>query len=98
MTETKSDETYRQKGIAFVGYMLVLGGTIFGAIGAIVNAMGAHKPAFLIWAVSNPMLLAWALGAKYEKWDYGLSYGMLAFMYLVFIIGNLYALETQVFC
>jgi len=76
-----------------IGRPLIIIGSIIGTTGAIVNTLLLdHNLAILIWGVSNPALMIWALGAWKGKWNDGLSYRALAIMYGVFTVTGFWAI------
>jgi len=76
-----------------LGIFLVIAGSGFSILGTLLNNVYlAHRAAMLIWMLSNPLLLIWAVGYGLELWDGGLSAAALAMMYGIFAITNFYGL------
>jgi len=76
-----------------LGIFLVIAGSGFSILGTLLNNVYlAHRAAMLIWMLSNPLLLIWAVGYGLGLWDGGLSAAALAMMYGIFAITNFYGL------
>ncbi len=69
-------------------------GTAISCLGVIANNISLdHILAMQLWALSNPLLLIWAIGNYRRWWDGGLSALALIVMYGIFSITNLYGLH-----
>jgi hypothetical protein len=76
-----------------IGSVLSIVGSAIGIIGTLVNSLWLHHNlAILVWMISNPILLLWAIGGHKKWWDGGLSYMALVIMYLVFTVSGIYAI------
>jgi vacuolar-type H+-ATPase subunit I/STV1 len=76
-----------------IGSILTIIGSAIGSIGTIVNSLWLHHNlAILVWMISNPILLVWAIGGHKKWWEGGLSYAALIIMYLVFTLSGIYAI------
>ncbi len=76
-----------------IGFILSIVGSAIGIIGTLVNSLWLHHNlAILVWMISNPILLLWAIGGHKKWWDGGLSYMALVIMYLVFTVSGIYAI------
>jgi len=51
-----------------------------------------HDTAMKVWAVSNLLLLVWAIGLSVGEWDGGISGVALVGMYSLYSTTNLYGL------
>jgi len=79
--------------IEHIGTFLAIGGTILSIYGAVVfNQWRDYTRAKMVWAISNPMLLVWALGYLAGYWDGSLSVAALACLYAVYTISNWWGL------
>jgi hypothetical protein len=76
-----------------VGQIVALLGSIIGSVGTIFISVGLYRNAYILWAVSNPLLLVWCAGEG-RFWKDGMSTKMLAGMYGIYIVFNTYALLT----
>ena len=77
-----------------LGIFLVIAGSGFSILGTLLNNIYlAHRAAMLIWMLSNPLLLIWAVGYGLGLWDGGLSAAALAMMYGMFTVTNWYGLK-----
>jgi len=74
------------------GLLFVNGGSILNSVGAIINCLGDHNGAYILWMIGNPLLLMWAVGYIRHWWNGTVSVNALAAMYAIFIIGNVYAM------
>jgi hypothetical protein len=79
-------------GNNYLGLLCVNGGSILNSAGAIVNCLGDHNSAYLLWMIGNPLLLLWAIGYVKSWWNGNLSMKALIEMYAIFIAGNIYAI------
>ena len=76
-----------------IGSILSIVGSAIGIVGTLVNSIWLnHNFAILVWMISNPILLIWAIGGHNKWWDGGLSYAALVIMYLVFTVSGVYAI------
>ena len=76
-----------------IGLTLSVSGAILTIVGTLVNnLLHRHLTAMGIWAVSNPLVLVWALGYLAGFWDVGLSMIAVAAMYAVMLVSNWYGL------
>jgi hypothetical protein len=75
-----------------IGSILSIVGSAIGIIGTLINSLWLnHNLAILVWMISNPLLLVWAVGGHNKWWDGGLSYAALVIMYVVFTVSGVYA-------
>ena len=75
-----------------IGSILSIVGSAIGIIGTLINSLWLnHNLAILVWMISNPLLLVWAVGGHNKWWDGGLSYMALIVMYVVFTVSGIYA-------
>jgi hypothetical protein len=78
-----------------IGTTLAVVGSIISIIGTLTNNLyHKHLLAMQVWAVSNIILLVWAVGNSIGWWDGGLSGIALAIMYSVFTISGVFGLIT----
>ena len=69
------------------GAALAIGGSITALIGSLaVNLLHDQLLAREIWLLSNPLLLAWAVGAQKKWWGNGLGIGAIVTMYAIYTI------------
>ena len=79
--------------LSSVGTALAITGTVASIYGAVVfNQWKDYTQAKMVWAISNPMLLVWALGYIAGYWDGSLSVAALACLYAVYTISNWWGL------
>ena len=79
--------------VEYIGSILAVGGSLLSVYGALIfNLRNDYTQAKLIWAISNPMLLAWALGYIAGYWDGSLSIAALAVLYAVYTVSNWWGL------
>ena len=73
-----------------LGNTLAVSGTILSVIGALVNnLLLAHTDAMIVWALSNPIFLAYFIGVDKEWWNgQHLSTRALIVTYSVFSVSN----------
>ena len=82
--------------VAAIGAILAVSGSIVSVIGTCYNNLWhRHITAMKIWAVSNALLLIWAMGLSCDWWDGGISGVSLVLMYAIFSITNAYGLFKQ---
>lgn len=75
-----------------IGSTISIVGSTIGTVGAIVNSLWLnHNLAILVWVISNPILLIWAIGGHNKWWEGGLSYAALIIMYVAFTVSGIYA-------
>lgn len=78
------------------GIFLVVAGSGLSILGTLLNNVYLnHRAAMLIWMLSNPLLLIWAVGYGLGLWDGGLSAAALAMMYGFFTVTNWYGLRKK---
>ena len=79
---------------SIVGTTLAVLGALLSIVGTTVNNLKHdHVLAMRIWAWSNPMLAAWAIGYIAGIWDGALSVAALLGMYLYFAVTNWWGLR-----
>ncbi len=59
-----------------------------------VNLLHDQFLAREIWLLSNPLLLAWAIGAQKKWWGNGLGIGAIVMMYLIYTITGILSFEV----
>ena len=70
-----------------VGAALGIAGSVVALIGSLaVNLLHDQLLAREIWLLSNPLLLAWAIGAQKKWWGNGLGIGAIVMMYGVYTL------------
>ena len=70
-----------------IGAALAIGGSITALIGSLaVNLLHDQLLAREIWLLSNPLLLAWSVGAQKKWWGNGLGIGAIVGMYVVYTV------------
>ena len=70
-----------------VGAALGIAGSVVALIGSLaVNLLHDQLLAREIWLLSNPLLLAWAVGAQKKWWGNGLGIGAIVTMYAIYTI------------
>ena len=70
-----------------IGAALGIAGSVVALIGSlVVNLLHDQLLAREIWLLSNPLLLAWAIGAQKKWWGNGLGIGAIVGMYLVYTV------------
>ena len=70
-----------------IGAALGIAGSVVALIGSLaVNLLHDQLLAREIWLLSNPLLLAWAIGAQKKWWGNGLGIGAIVGMYLVYTV------------
>jgi hypothetical protein len=74
------------------GTTLSFYGSLLNSIGAIINALGYHNEAFIVWFFGNPMLMIWAFGYWKGYWNGGMPAVYITLMYGIFMIFNFYAI------
>ena len=68
-----------------IGAALGIAGSVVALIGSLaVNLLHDQLLAREIWLLSNPLLLAWAIGAQKKWWGNGLGIGAIVGMYAVY--------------
>ena len=77
-----------------VGAALGVAGSVVALIGSLaVNLLHDQLLAREIWLLSNPLLLAWAIGAQKKWWGNGLGIGAIVMMYLVYTVTGILSFE-----
>ena len=77
-----------------VGAALGVAGSVVALIGSLaVNLLHDQLLAREIWLLSNPLLLAWAIGAQKKWWGNGLGIGAIVMMYLVYAVTGILSFE-----
>jgi hypothetical protein len=85
-----SEEVYRHERI---GTSICLVGTAVSIVGSWVNSINLdHNLAIYVWAISNPLLMAWAYGFTKRWWNGGVSGMSLVVMYGYYIVTNIWAM------
>lgn len=80
-----------------IGTALAIAGTLISAAGTIVNTFSMdHILALHIWFFSNPIMLAYFIGHRFEKWNGRLSLDAMIALYILFTISTGYA-ELNIF-
>ena len=70
-----------------IGAALGIAGSVVALIGSLaVNLLHDQLLAREIWLLSNPLLLAWAIGAQKKWWGNGLGIGAIVTMYAIYTI------------
>ena len=70
-----------------IGAALGIAGSVVALIGSLaVNLLHDQLLAREIWLLSNPLLLAWSIGAQKKWWGNGLGIGAIVGMYLVYTV------------
>ena len=70
-----------------IGAALGIAGSVVALIGSLaVNLLHDQLLAREIWLLSNPLLLAWAVGAQKKWWGNGLGIGAIVTMYAIYTI------------
>ena len=78
-----------------IGAALGIAGSIVALIGSLaVNLLHDQLLAREIWLLSNPLLLAWAIGAQKRWWGDGLGIGAIVMMYLIYTITGILSFEV----
>jgi hypothetical protein len=76
-----------------IGAILAIGGSLLSIYGALIfNLRNDYTGAKVIWALSNPMLLFWAIGYVLGFWDSIISVAVMGCMYTVYTLSNWYGL------
>ena len=72
-----------------IGAALGIAGSVVALIGSLaVNLLHDQLLAREIWLLSNPLLLAWAIGAQKRWWGNGLGIGAIVGMYAVYTVSG----------
>ena len=75
------------------GSALAISGATLSVLGIVINNVYLlHHTAMLLWLISNPVLLIWAIGVVLKKWNGGLSMEAIAAMYLIAFVTGAYGL------
>ena len=75
------------------GTALAVIGAGVSAIGTLVNCLALnHIQAMYIWALSNPVMLAYFIGHRQGKWNGNISDDAFIALYCIFNIANIYGL------
>ena len=70
-----------------IGAALGIAGSVVALIGSLaVNLLHDQLLAREIWLLSNPLLLAWSIGAQKKWWGNGLGIGAIVAMYAVYTV------------
>ena len=70
-----------------IGAALGIAGSVVALIGSLaVNLLHDQLLAREIWLLSNPLLLAWAVGAQKKWWGNGLGIGAIVMMYAIYTV------------
>jgi hypothetical protein len=70
-----------------IGAALGIAGSVVALIGSLaVNLLHDQFLAREIWLLSNPLLLAWSIGAQKKWWGNGLGIGAIVGMYGVYTV------------
>ena len=70
-----------------IGAALGIAGSVVALIGSLaVNLLHDQLLARETWLLSNPLLLAWAIGAQKKWWGNGLGIGAIVTMYAIYTI------------
>ena len=78
---------------SWVGIVFAFSGAIISLLGVYANnIMLAHDTAIRIWAISNPLILAWAIGFTCGWWVDGITGLAMVAIYLVFTVTGIHAL------
>jgi hypothetical protein len=78
-----------------VGAALGIAGSVVALIGSLaVNLLHDQLLAREIWLLSNPLLLAWAIGAQKRWWGNGLGIGAIVMMYAIYTITGILSFEV----
>lgn len=73
-----------------IGAALGIAGSVVALIGSLaVNLLHDQLLAREIWLLSNPLLLAWAIGAQKKWWGNGLGIGAIVGMYGVYTFSGI---------
>jgi hypothetical protein len=77
-----------------LGNTLAVGGSILSIVGALVNNLWlSHTVAMWIWAISNPLFLAYFVGVDMKWWDgQHISTRALIVTYIIFTVSNILGL------
>jgi phage shock protein PspC (stress-responsive transcriptional regulator) len=82
----------RERVRFFIGWELILLGSILGIVGGVANAFAWHDMAINFWVISNMFLFLWALGYIRGYWNTKVSIEALVVMYAIYEIQNVYAI------
>ena len=75
-----------------VGAAFGVAGSVVALIGSLaVNLLHDQLLAREIWLLSNPLLLAWAIGAQKKWWGNGLGIGAIVGMYGVYTVTGIFS-------
>ena len=75
-----------------IGAALGIAGSVVALIGSLaVNLLHDQLLAREIWLLSNPLLLAWAIGAQKKWWGNGLGIGAIVTMYAVYTVTGIFS-------
>jgi hypothetical protein len=85
----------RDKVWVLVGWALIIAGSALGVCGGIANAISLHDFAIDIWVVSNALLFVWAVGYVKKYWNTRVSIEVLAVLYAIYEIQNIYAILVR---
>ena len=70
-----------------VGAALGIAGSVVALIGSLaVNLLHDQLLAREIWLLSNPLLLAWAIGLQRGYWKNGMGVGAVTVMYISYTV------------
>ena len=70
-----------------IGAALGIAGSVVALIGSLaVNLLHDQLLAREIWLLSNPLLLAWAIGLRRGYWKNGLGVGAVTIMYISYTV------------
>ena len=73
-----------------IGAALGIAGSVVALIGSLaVNLLHNQLLAREIWLLSNPLLLAWAIGAQKKWWGNGLGIGAIVMMYAIYTFSGI---------
>ena len=73
-----------------LGAALGIAGSVVALIGSLaVNLLHDQLLAREIWLLSNPLLLAWAIGAQKKWWGNGLGIGAIVMMYAIYTFSGI---------
>ena len=73
-----------------IGAALGIAGSVVALIGSLaVNLLHDQLLAREIWLLSNPLLLAWAIGAQKKWWGNGLGIGAIVMMYAIYTFSGI---------
>lgn len=77
-----------------LGTILAVSGSVLSITGALVNNLWlSHVNAMLVWAVSNPLFLAYFIGVDMGRWNgQHISTRALIATYAIFTFSNMWGL------